>query len=175
MNPPSHNVVSCEIHLGESVLDAYLLPNGEKRLGIENIVVALGYKSTKVFFPRTKLESATLKELKRQGFSGKHLILASRTLNEGVDTRTLGLRDFVKLVTYKAVSQRNTKAIILLASFAEKGIEQILDDAFAGKSLDFLLEKIIHYSKWTYEELEEVLAYNREEVRALYYLPNRSE
>jgi hypothetical protein len=51
---------------------------------------------------------------------------------------------------------------------AETGIERILEDAFAGRSIDFVLEKIVHYSQWTYEELEKILAYNREEVRALY-------
>jgi hypothetical protein len=28
--------VTTEINLGESVIDAYMLPSGEKRLGIEN-------------------------------------------------------------------------------------------------------------------------------------------
>jgi hypothetical protein len=55
-----------------------------------------------------------------------------------------------------------------LAAFAETGLERILEDAFAGRSIDFILEKIVHYSKWTYKDLEEVLQYNREEVRALY-------
>jgi len=45
----------------------------------------------------------------------------------------------------------------LLAAFAETGLEHILEDAFAGRAIEFLLEKIVHYSQWTYEELEEVL------------------
>ena len=57
---------------------------------------------------------------------------------------------------------------LMLLKFAETGIERILEDAFAGRSIEFLLEKIVHYNKWTYEELEEVLVYNREEVCALY-------
>lgn len=44
----------------------------------------------------------------------------------------------------------------------------IIENAFAGRSIEFILEKIVHYSKWTYEELEEVLQYNREEARALH-------
>ena len=82
-------------------------------------------------------------------------------------TKTLSIRDFVKLITYEATIKRNLKAIILLAAFAETGLERILEDAFAGRSVDFILEKIVHYSKWTYEERQEVFAYNREEVRAL--------
>ena len=55
----------------------------------------------------------------------------------------------VKLVTYEAIAKRNTKAIVLLAAFAETGREKILEDAFAGRSIDFILEKIVHYSMWT--------------------------
>lgn len=68
----------------------------------------------------------------------------------------------------EAIINRNTDAIILLAAFAEVGIERTIKDVFAGRSIDFILEKIVHYSKWTYEEIQEVLQYNRDEVRALY-------
>lgn len=71
--------------------------------------------------------------------------------------KTVSLKDFVKLVTFEAILNRNLKAIILLAAFAETGVECIVDDAFAGRSIEFILKKIVHYSKWTYEELEEVL------------------
>lgn len=97
-----------------------------------------------------------------------------RVLRQDENTRgaslakTVSLRDFVKLVTFEAIFNRNLKVIILLAAFAETGFERILDDAFTGRSIEFILEKIVHYSKWTYEELEEVLQYNREEVQALY-------
>lgn len=163
--------VTTEINLGESVIDAYMLPNGEKRLGIENTGVVLGY-SKRFFFQRTKRESKALKALREMGFSGEQKWV--EIIRHGEDRRgsllakTVSLRDFVKLVTYEAIIKRNTKAIVLLAAFAETGIERILEDAFAGRSIDFVLEKIIHYSQWTYEELEIVLAYNREEVRALY-------
>jgi hypothetical protein len=163
--------VTTEINLGESVIDAYMLPSGEKRLGIENTGVVLGY-SKRFFFQRTKRESKALKALQGMGFSGEQIWV--EIIRQGEDRRgaslakTVSLRDFVKLITYEAIVKRNTKAIVLLAAFAETGIERILEDAFAGRSIDFVLEKIIHYSQWTYEELEKVLAYNREEVRALY-------
>jgi hypothetical protein len=163
--------VTCDIPLGKSVLDAYMLPNGEKRLGVENVGVALGY-SKRFFFQRTNRDSNTLKTLQIMGFSGEQIWV--NIIRQGDDRRgsslakTVSLRDFVKLVTFEAVVKRKLEAIILLAAIAETGIERILDDAFAGKSVDFLLEKIVHYSKWTQTELEEVLVYNREEVRALY-------
>ncbi|PSB53166.1 hypothetical protein C7B67_04250 [filamentous cyanobacterium Phorm 6] len=147
-----------------------MLPNGEKRLGVENIGVALGY-SERFFFGRTKRESKALKALQGMGFSGEQVwvnIIRQGDNKRGASlAKTVGLRDFVKLVTYEAIIKRNLKATILLAAFAETGIERILEDAFAGRSVDFLLEKIVHYSTWTHEELQEVLAYNREEVRAL--------
>lgn len=163
--------VAAEINLGTVALDAYMLPNGEKRLGVENTGVALGY-SNRFFFQRTKRESKALKALRDMGFSGEQIWV--RIIRIGEDRRgsslakTVSLRDFIKLVTYEAIFKRNKKAIVLLAAFAETGIERILEDVFAGRSIDFILEKIVHYSKWTYEELEEVVQYNREEARALY-------
>lgn len=150
---------------------AIALSNGEKRIGIENIGIALGH-SKQFFFKRTQRESKELKNLKQTGFSGQQVwvkIIGGDSNQELFRAKTLGLRDFVKLVTYEATVYRNMKAIILLAVFAETGIEKILEDAFSGRSIDFILDKIVHYSQWTYEELEEVLAYNRAEVRALYH------
>lgn len=167
--------VNCEVNLGESVLDAYMLPSGEKRLGIENIGATLGYLDG-FFFKRTKRGTETLKILRGMGFSGEEIWVD--IIHQGDDKtgsflkRTLSIRDFVKLITYEATSKHNLKAIILLAAFAETGLERILEDAFAGRSVDFILEKIVHYSKWTYEERQEVFAYNREEVRALHMGPS---
>ncbi len=165
--------VSCEIPLGESVLDAYMLPDGEKRFGIEKTGICLGY-TERWFYNRTKRQSKWLKALQGIGFTGAQLEIrvlrhhGDKTLRGSSAAKTISLRDFVKLTTYEAVAERNLKAIILLAAFAETGLEKIVEEAFAGRSIEFLLEKIVHYSKWTYEELEEVLQYNREEVRALY-------
>lgn len=165
--------VSCGIPLGESVLDAYMLPDGEKRIGLENTGLALGY-TERWFYNRTKRESKSLKALQATGFTGAQTWVSvlrqeeDKTIRGASLAKTISLRDFVKLVTYEATAKRNLKAIILLAAFAETGLEHILEEAFAGRSIDFILEKIVHYSKWTYEDLEEVLQYNREEVRALY-------
>ena len=165
--------VSCEVPLGESVLDAYMLPDGEKRLGIEKTGICLGY-TERWFYNRTKRQSKWLKSLQGIGFTGAQVELRvirqheDKTVRGSSIAKTISMRDFIKVVTYEAVHERNFKAIILLAAFAETGLEKILEEVFAGRSIEFLLEKIVHYSKWTYEELEEVLQYNREEVRALY-------
>ncbi|NET57584.1 MAG: hypothetical protein F6K47_15895 [Symploca sp. SIO2E6] len=148
-----------------------MLPSGEKRLGIENTGVALGY-SKHFFFKRTKRQSKTLKDLQDMGFSGEQIWV--KIIGQGEDKRvsssakTVSLRDFVKLVTFEAIKKRNKKAVVLLAAFAEVGLERTIEDAFAGRSIEFIREKIVHYSKWTHEELEKVLAYNRSELRELY-------
>lgn len=165
--------VACDIPLGDSFLDAYMMPSGDKRFGIEGIGIALGY-TDRWFYNRTKRQSKWLRCLYNTGFTGAQLELRvirqfeGKTYRGSSVAKTISLRDFIKLVTYEAIIQRNLKAIILLAAFAETGLERILDDAFAGRSIEFLLEKIVAFSKWTYEELEEVLQHNREEVRALY-------
>ena len=163
--------VAAEINLGTATLDVYMLPSGEKRVGVENTGVALGY-SKRFFFQRTKRQSKALKTLQDMGFSGEQIWL--RIIRQGEDKRgaplakTVSIRDFTKLVAYEAIVKRNRKAIVLLAAFAESGIERTVEDVFAGRSIDFILEKIVHYSQWTYEELERVLAENREDARSLY-------
>jgi hypothetical protein len=163
--------VVAEVDLGITVLDAYMLPSGEKRLGIETTGVALGY-SKRFFFQRTKRQSKALETLRSMGFSGEQIWV--KIIRQGEDKRgatlakTISLRDFVKLVAFEAIKKRNTKAIVLLSAFAEVGLERVIEDVFAGRSIEFLLDKIVHYSKWTYEELEQVLAENREDVRSLY-------
>ncbi|HCF28435.1 MAG TPA: hypothetical protein DEV81_14810 [Cyanobacteria bacterium UBA11049] len=146
-----------------------MMPSGEKRIGTSGVGFALG-RSDRWFYTRSKKAPKWLKGLQDIGFQGDLVELKIiRQDKRGMSlAKTISLRDFVKLVTYEAIVQRNLKAIILLAAFAETGLERILDDAFAGRSIEFILEKIVHYSKWTYEELEEVLQYNREEVWALY-------
>ena len=165
--------VACDIPLGSVSLDAYMLPDGEKRLGVEGTSLALGY-TERWFYNRTKRQSKWLKRLCSTGFTGAQNEL--RIIRQSDDkpargssiAKTISLRDFIKLVTYEAIAERNLQAIILLATFAETGLERILDDAFAGRSIEFILDKIVHYSKWTYEELEQVLLENREDVQALY-------
>ena len=167
-------VIAAEIDLGIVTLEAYMLPSGEKRLGSEQTGIALGY-TDRWFYNRTKRESKWLRALRSKGFTGAQVpvrvIRRSDTgefLRGSSTSNTISVRDFTKLVAIEAIISKNFDAIVLLAAFAETGIDKVLDAAFAGRSLDFILEKIVHYSKWTYEELEEVLAYNREEVRALY-------
>jgi len=159
--------VYCKIPLGESVIDAYMLPDGEKRVGIEGVSISLGY-TERWFYNRTNRASKWLKELQGKGFNGaqKNLDVIRRVdgqIMRGASiAKTISIRDFVKVIAFEAIVGKNIKA------FAETGIETIFDLAFQGKSLEFLLEKIVHFTKWTQSELEEVLTYNREEVRALY-------
>jgi hypothetical protein len=163
--------VAAELNLGETILDVYMLPDGAKRIGLESTADALGF-STKVFFQRTKRQSKSLKELQGMGFTNEQtwVKIISQEAHQRLEpmARTIGIPDFTKLVTYEAILKRNLRAIILLAAFAEAGIERTIEDVFAGRSVDFILEKIVHYSKWTYEEFEQALLENREDVRSLY-------
>ena len=165
--------VSCDIPLGDSILEAYMLPNGEKRIGIEGVSIALGY-TERWFYNRTNRVSKWLKGLQSTGFNGaqKDLSVIRRVdgqLVRGASVaKSISIRDFVKVVAFEAITKRNLKALVLLAAFAETGVENVFDLAFQGRSLDFLLEKIVHFTKWTQEEWEEALLSNREDVKALY-------
>ena len=163
--------VRTEIPFGEKLVDAYKLQNHEfeKRLGITGISSSLGYsKEWLGRLPKNGVRQ--FKAMQEEGYTGCQVeVLVPQPQGRGSSVaKTLSIRDFNKLLAYEALKKKNTGAIILLVAAAEAGWERVLTDAFDGQSLDWFGEKIVHYSKWTYEQLEEVLAYNREEVRALY-------
>ena len=162
--------VAAVVPLGQSALDVYMLPDGEKRLGIEGAGLALGY-TERWLYNRTNRKSKWLEGLKGTGFNGAQKELTIIRINERGSSlgKTISLRDFVKLVAYEAIIGKNINAVVLLAAFAEVGLEKVIDDVFAGRCIDFILEKIVHYSQWTYEDLEQVLSENREDARSLYF------
>ena len=166
--------IAAKMNLGRDVIDIYMLPDGQKRVSSESIGNILGYNE-RWFYTRSKRQSKWLKGLYSLGFTGDQIDLKvirqrqdGEFINTGSVAKSISLRDFIKLIAYEAIGQRNLNAIILLAAFAEVGFERTVEDLFAGRSIEFLLEKIVHYSKWTYEELEQALADNREDLRALY-------
>jgi hypothetical protein len=163
--------VQTEILFGRTPVDAYKLQNYkfEKRFGVTGIGEALGY-SKQWFGSFTKRPSRRLESLRKDGFTGSQIeVYVPRPGEAGASiARTISIRDFNKVIAYEALKKKNVKAIILLIALAEAGLERIISDAFEGVSLDWFGEKIVHYTRWTHDELEEVLAYNREEIRALY-------
>jgi hypothetical protein len=162
--------IAAVIPLAESELDVYMLGSQEKRLGIEGIGIALGY-TNRWYYDRTSRKSKWLEGLKNKGFKGtpQSLRVVWQDNRDPLIARTIELRDFIKLITYEAIVSKNNRAINLLEAFAEIGLEKVAEDAFAGRSLEFLTDKLVHYSQWTYEESEEVFAYNRAEARSLHF------
>ena len=164
--------VKTDIWFGRTAVDAYKLQNYkfEKRLGVTGISESLGY--SKEWLGRLpKQGTKQLKAMQGDGFTGCQIeVKVSHGGNRRGSSlaKTISIRDFNKLLAYEAIQKRNVKAIILLVALAEAGLERVVDDAFNGVSLDWFGEKIVHYTQWTYEELEEVLAYNRADVRSLY-------
>lgn len=166
--------IAAVIPLGDSDLDVYMLANGDKRLGIEGAGLALGY-TERWFYDRTSRKSKWLAGLNNRGFRGtqQSLQIVWQDKPESLIARAIELRDFIKLITHEAIVSKNLKAINLIASFAEIGLERVVEDAFAGRSVDFIAEKLVHYSQWNHEQLEEVCAYNRGEARSLHFWGER--
>ena len=164
--------VQTDIWFGQTSVDAYKLHNYnfEKRFGVAGISEALGY--SKEWFGRLPKQGVKqFKSLQEEGFTGCQIEVSvpRQDGKRGASiAKTISIRDFNKLIAYEALNKRNVKAIILLVALAEAGLERILNDAFDGVPLDWFGEKIVHYTRWTHAELEEVLAYNRQEVKALY-------
>lgn len=159
------------LDLGQVQIDCYELPSGEKRIGIGGAAKALGY--AKNWINRLPSNSPKkLKSLQGQGFTGylKDVSVSGRgdsTRGSSI-SQTISIRDFTKLCVYEAISSSNKSAIVLLAAFAEEGLQSVVDRLFKNQDVEDIKSRIVHYSQWTYEELEEVLAYNRSELKSLY-------
>ena len=164
--------VKTNIVFGNESLDAYKLENYlfEKRFGVTGVSRTFGY-SKQWFNTFTKRASERLKALREKGFTGSQIrvrVPRDDSKRGSSVAKTISIRDFNKMLAYEAIEEKNLKAIVLLVAVAERGLENLINDAFDGVSLDWFAEKIVHYSQWTYPELEEVLQYNREECRTLY-------
>jgi hypothetical protein len=165
--------VDTTIWFGKTPVDAYKLQNHkfEKRFGATGVSEALGY-SKQWFSTFTKRPSKRLEVLYREGFTGSQIEVNVPHKNGQRGSslaKTISIRDFNKLIAYEALRKKSLKAIILLVALSEAGLERVISDAFDGVPIDWFGEKIVHYSQWTYEELEQALADNREDVRALYF------
>lgn len=164
--------VQTQISFRDASIDAYKLENYrfEKRFGLTGISTALGY--SKEWFGRLPKQGVKqFNAMCSDGFTGCQIEVQVPRLDGKSGSsiaKTLSIRDFNKVIAYEALRKRNVRAIIILISLSERGLESLINDAFSGVSLNWFVEKIVHYSQWTYEELEEVLQYNREDRNALY-------
>lgn len=168
--------VQTQILFGQTPIDAYKLQNYsfEKRFGVTGISEGLGY--SKEWFGRLPKQGIKqFKSLQGDGFTGCQIEVRvpREDFSRGASiAKTVSVRDFNKIIAYEALKKKNVRAILLLVALSERGLENLISDAFAGVSLDWFAEKVVHYSKWTSEEFENVLQYNREEVKALYAWAN---
>ncbi|MEY3334244.1 MAG: hypothetical protein RLZZ176_2547 [Cyanobacteriota bacterium] len=164
--------IESDISFGSIFLDCYKLNTHqfEKRFGVTGISVSLGYAEN-WFGGLPKRGVKQFKVLQQDGFTG-YVIPVSIPRDDGIRgssvARTISIRDFNKVIAYEALVKKNVKAIILLVALSERGLENLISDAFDNKSLAWFGDKIIHYTQWTYEEREKALAELREELLELY-------
>lgn len=163
--------VSTDICVGKECIDAYKLQTHqfERRLGVTGISTTLGY--SKEWLGRLHKQSSNqLKAMQKEGYTGciKEVQVTEKGRRGSSVAKTISIRDFNKLLAYESIVKKNVKAIILLVAFSEAGIERVVQDAFSGISLDWFAEKIVHYSQWTFDDLQEALAANRADVADLY-------
>lgn len=160
--------VHADLPIGDKEIDCYMMPSGEKRIGVTGASLAIG-KAKNYLGRLLGGTSKQLEDLTSKGFTG--YLEEGRVLRKDKSgssiAKTISVRDFTKLIAFDAINNRTPDSIVLLAAFAETGLDYILELLFQGRSIEFLLEKIEHYSTWTNEELQEVLLYNREELMNL--------
>lgn len=163
--------ISTDIRVGRERIDAYKLQTHEfeRRLGVTGISTTLGY--SKEWLGRLhKGASKQLISMQQEGYTGciKEVQVTEKGRRGSSIAKTISIRDFNKLLAYESIVKKNVKAIILLVAFSEAGIERVVQDAFDGVSLDWFAEKIVHYSQWTFDDLQEALAANYEDIADLY-------
>ena len=169
--------IRSDINFGYINLDCYKLNTHyfEKRFGVTGISTSLGYAEN--WFGRLpKRGVKQFKALQEDGFTAYQIeVSVSRDDGAGGSSiaKTISIRDFNKVIAYEALVKKNVKAIVLLVALSERGLENLISDAFNKKPLDWFASNIVHYSQWTYEQREEVLAGLREEVSALYSWSNQ--
>jgi hypothetical protein len=164
--------IDSSINFGSISLDCYKLNTHlfEKRFGVTGISKSLGYADG-WFGDLAKKGVNQFKALLQEGFTGSQIgvsIPREKGRRGSSTAKTISVRDFNKVIAYEALEKSNRKAVILLVSLSERGLENLINDAFDGKPLDWFAEKVIHYSKWTYEQREAVLSELREDARGLY-------
>nr|ABO47829.1 hypothetical protein [Johanseniella A1345] len=168
--------IRSDIKFGSISLDCYKLNTHqfEKRFGVVGVSTSLGYAEN--WFGRLpKRGVKQFKALQADGFTAYQIEVSvprNNSTSGSSIAKTISIRDFNKVIAYEALVKKNVKAIILLVALSERGLENLISDAFSGQPLDWFAEKIVHYSQWTFEEREEVLAELREDVRALYSWSN---
>lgn len=154
--------IRAELNLGNKVIDCYMLPDGEKRIGLAGASIAIGQKTD--YLSRSSLANTkSFKSLLGTGYTDRVLEIDVKLDRGATRSKTISVRDFTKLITWDAITNKNTDSIVLLASFAEVGLDDTLDRLFKNKSLDNLLSKIVHYTKWTASDWQEALGANKDD------------
>lgn len=173
MSTTTIKAIRAEVNLGDFSFDAYEMPDGEKRIGFAGAANIFGHAEN--WLGRLhKSDSKQLKAIQALGYSGLHNEVevfqrGASSSNYGTRANTISVRDFTKLAAFEAIKKKNERAIIILAAMAEFGMERTIELAFAGKSLDRVLSKIVHFSKWTHEEFMQALQDNREDLANLIF------
>lgn len=156
-----------EVNLGDFSFDAYELPSGERRIEYAGTSNVFGYEKNWLGrLPENGKKQ--LKAMKDMGYSG--LPKEVEIVNEGINitkANTISIRDFTKIAVYEVQEKHNPRAVVILGAMAETGMERVIEMAFAKKSLSRILEKIVHYTKWTKEEYYQAIIDNRQDVLGL--------
>ena len=158
--------IRAELNLGDKIIDCYLFPDGEKRIGIGGASIAIG-RNKEYLSKSAKKGAKTLNGLWDIGYTGRLEETEVKNDRGATRSKTISIRDFTKVITWDAVVNKNQSSIVLLAAFAETGLDVIVDKLFDNDSVDFLLEKIVHYTKWTNDDLQEALEANYDDWRVI--------
>jgi hypothetical protein len=129
-------------------LEAYRMPNGEFRAGLNSASLLVGY--SKDWLGKGILRSdRTAKALQELGFSQQieEVTATTNVSNFGVKAKTISLDDLSKVILYAAI-QGKKEAIALQLSFTKISLNDFFRDAFNERPLTIEEKRHLFYKTY---------------------------
>ena len=127
-------------------VDGYRLPSGEFRVGLTGASLVLGYKEN--WLRRVLGRSGTaLNALRGLGFTEQIEELVHETPRGDREVRTIGLRDFNRLIAY-AVADGKKAALALQLALTEVALNDFFVDAFGELPLTIDEKRRLFYEAY---------------------------
>ena len=127
-------------------VDGYRLPSGEFRVGLTGASLVLGYKEN--WLRRVLGRGGTaLNALRGLGFTEQLAEVVHETVRGDREVRTIGLRDFNRLIAY-AVADGKKAALALQLALTEVALNDFFVDAFGERPLTIDEKRRLFYEAY---------------------------
>jgi len=128
-------------------VDGYRMPNGEFRVGLTGASTVLGYSENWLSRWLDRETGTSIKALRGLGFTEETQKVVSETQRGDREARTIGLRDFNRLISY-AVFDGKKAALALQLALTEVALNDFFRDAFGETQLTIDEKRRLFYESY---------------------------